>query len=144
MDVVLHTDPITGRVAVATPVGHSVGMVVVLLRGRGITTQTVDSAQLPQDRAFRNAWEFEDAWEFKNLSKPVKENWISCVEITKARLRAERAPLLEAIDIQALRDIETTGSVKKATADRKQALRDITLRADAATTRDELLSIKAA
>lgn len=135
MDVVLHTDLITGRLAVTTPVGYTAEMLVVLLRGRGITTQTVDSSQLPQDRNFRDAWEFGDA------AQPVKEHWLKSVEITKARLRIERAPLLEAIDIQALRDIETTGSVKKATVDRKQALRDITLRADAATTRAELLSI---
>lgn len=57
--------------------------------------------------------------------------------ITKDRLRAERAPLLAALDVQFQRNIET-GADNAAVVAEKQRLRDITLLVDAATTLDEL------
>ena len=57
--------------------------------------------------------------------------------ITKARLRAERAPLLAAQDVAFQRALES-GSDTAAIVAEKQRLRDITNLVDACTTLDEL------
>ena len=61
-------------------------------------------------------------------------------DITKDRLRAERAPLLQALDVQFQRALETGADTAEIVAE-KQRLRDITTLADAATTTDELKAI---
>ena len=63
-------------------------------------------------------------------------------DITKDRLRAERAPLLQALDVQFQRALETGESTADIVAE-KQRLRDITQLADQAETLDELKAIKA-
>jgi hypothetical protein len=63
-------------------------------------------------------------------------------EITKDRLRAERAPLLQSLDVQFQRALETGESTADIVAE-KQRLRDITQLADQAETLDELKAIKA-
>ena len=62
--------------------------------------------------------------------------------ITKDRLRAERQPLLQALDVAFQRALET-GADTSAIVAEKQRLRDITLLADAATTLEELKALKA-
>ena len=64
-------------------------------------------------------------------------NFDKAVEITKARLRAERTPLLEAQDVAFQRALES-GADTTAIVAEKQRLRDITQLADQATTLDEL------
>ena len=61
-------------------------------------------------------------------------------DITKDRLRAERAPLLQSLDVQFQRALETGENTAEIVAE-KQRLRDITQLADAATTPDELKQI---
>ena len=61
-------------------------------------------------------------------------------DITKDRLRAERAPLLQSLDVQFQRALETGADTAEIVAE-KQRLRDITQLADAATTPDELKQI---
>jgi len=61
-------------------------------------------------------------------------------EITKARLRAERAPLLAAQDVAFQRALEASADTSAIVAE-KQRLRDITKLADAAATPDELKAI---
>lgn len=63
-------------------------------------------------------------------------------EITKQRLRAERAPLLSALDVQFQRALEA-GADTSAIVAEKQRLRDITNLVDAATTLDQLKQLKA-
>jgi hypothetical protein len=63
-------------------------------------------------------------------------------DITKDRLRSERAPLLQALDVQFQRALETAGDTAAIVAE-KQRLRDITQLADAAQTPDELKALKA-
>ena len=63
--------------------------------------------------------------------------------ITKDRLRAERAPLLQAQDIAFQRAIEE-GADTTAIVAEKQRLRDITTLADQATTLEQLKELKAA
>ena len=60
--------------------------------------------------------------------------------ITKDRLRAERAPLLQAQDVAFQRALEE-GADTSAIVAEKQRLRDITGLADSATTLDELKAI---
>ena len=61
-------------------------------------------------------------------------------EITKARLRIERAPLLEAQDVLFQRALEENIPTTAIVAE-KQRLRDITQLADQASTLDELKSL---
>lgn len=61
--------------------------------------------------------------------------------ITKSRLRAERAPLLAALDVAFQRALES-GSDTAAIVAEKQRLRDITNLVDTCTTTDELRSLK--
>jgi hypothetical protein len=61
-------------------------------------------------------------------------------EITKGRLRDERAPLLQAQDVAFQRALEE-GADTAAIVAEKQRLRDITNLADQATTLDELKGI---
>lgn len=63
-------------------------------------------------------------------------------EITKERLRLERKPLLEALDVQFQRALETGADTSEIVAE-KQRLRDITAQADVATTLDQLKQLKA-
>jgi hypothetical protein len=63
-------------------------------------------------------------------------------DITKDRLRAERAPLLQAQDVAFQRAAEE-GADTAAIVAEKQRLRDITKLADQATTLDELKDLKA-
>jgi hypothetical protein len=57
--------------------------------------------------------------------------------ITKDRLRAERAPLLEAQDVAFQRALESGGDTAAVVAE-KQRLRDVTSQVDTCTTLDEL------
>lgn len=63
--------------------------------------------------------------------------------ITKSRLRAERAPLLAALDVAFQRALES-GSDTAAIVAEKQRLRDITNLVDACTTTDELKALSCA
>lgn len=62
-------------------------------------------------------------------------------EITKDKLRAERTPLLQNLDVQFQRALET-GADTSAIVAEKQRLRDITKLADEAQTLDELKALK--
>jgi len=62
-------------------------------------------------------------------------------EITKTRLRFERAPLLQKLDVDFQRTLET-GADTSAIVAEKQRLRDITKLADEAQTVDELKAIQ--
>jgi hypothetical protein len=68
-------------------------------------------------------------------------NFNKAKEITKDRLRQERAPLLQAQDVAFQRALEQQQDTS-AIVTEKQRLRDITLLADEATTLEELKTIK--
>jgi hypothetical protein len=84
--------------------------------------------------------DFYDAWEMDATSVTV--NLAKAKEITKKRLRAERAPLLEAQDVLFQRALES-GADTTAIVAEKNRLRDITALTDTATTLEELRSLKA-
>lgn len=62
-------------------------------------------------------------------------------EITKNRLRVERAPLLQAQDVAFQRALESNADTSAIVAE-KQRLRDITKLADQASTLEELKALK--
>lgn len=64
-------------------------------------------------------------------------------EITKERLREEREPLLNALDVQYMRALENGTSTEEILVE-KNRLRDITNLADMAETVNDLKSIKIA
>lgn len=72
----------------------------------------------------------------------ITVNFNKAQDITKARLRSERTPLLEAQDIAFQRALESGSSTADIISE-KQRLRDVTKLVDAMSTLDELKSIKA-
>lgn len=77
--------------------------------------------ELPADREFRNAWGWLTADPKVDID-PVK-----AVELTKNRLRTERAPLLEKLDVEFQRAVEANDEGYKAeVVAKKNTLRDIT------------------
>lgn len=61
-------------------------------------------------------------------------------EITKDRLRAERTPLLQALDIEMMKNLSDAAKLAEIEAE-KQRLRDITLVVDTLETVEELKAI---
>jgi hypothetical protein len=70
----------------------------------------------------------------------ITVNLSKAKDITKDKLRAERAPLLQALDVQFQRALESGSDTTEIVAE-KQRLRDITTLANAATTTDELKAL---
>ena len=68
-------------------------------------------------------------------------NFAKAQAITKDRLRQERTPLLEALDVQYQRAQEDGRDTSVIVAS-KQQLRDVTKLVDSATTLDELKALK--
>ena len=76
------------------------------------------------------------------ISSMITINFLKAQEITRERLRAERAPLLTALDVQYQRATED-GRDTTIIISEKQRLRDVTKLADTATTLDELKALSA-
>lgn len=72
----------------------------------------------------------------------ITVNFAKAKELTKDRLRIERAPLLAALDVQFQRNLEANASNVAVIAE-KQRLRDLPTLADACTTLDELKALRA-
>lgn len=124
-----------GGVATCIPTGElSIEAVLEKDVPKGKGARIVDQNSLPRDNDFYDAWEMDDSFVTVNLAKAK--------EITKNRLRAERAPLLAAQDVLFQRALES-GADTSAIVAEKNRLRDITKLADSATTLDELRAIKA-
>jgi len=99
--------------------------------GDAINVRIVQDADIPTDRTFRNA-----------LKNDLTHDKGQCVEITKERLRRERAPVLADLDTQYIRALEEGKPTAPIVAE-KQRLRDITTLAHAGLTLDELKALKA-
>ena len=92
------------------------------------------SLTVPADRTFRGAWQFNGA--------AVEIDMAAAKEIHRDNLRAARKPLLDALDVDYMKALETGGDAS-AIAAQKQKLRDVTAdaRIEAATTPDELKAL---
>lgn len=125
-----------GGVAVCIPTGElSIDAVLGKDVPTGRDARIVDSADLPNDDN-----DFFDAWEMDASS--VSVNLDKAKDITKNRLRAERAPLLAAQDVAFQRALET-GADTTAIVAEKQRLRDVTNLVNDCATTAELRTIKA-
>jgi hypothetical protein len=125
-----------GGVAVCIPTGElPIDAVLEKDVPANRNARIVPAADLPnQDNDFFDAWEMQGSNVLVNVNKAK--------EITKTRLRAERAPLLAAQDVAFQRALEE-GKDTAAIVAEKQRLRDITNLADSATTLGELRALKA-
>ncbi len=73
----------------------------------------------------------------------IKINIEKAQEITKERLRAERAPLMAGLDVEYMRATEQADAAKQAKiAAEKQRLRDVTKLVNGVTDVEELKTIK--
>ena len=125
-----------GGVSVCVPTGE-LDIQAVKTKDTPSHSIIVQDYELPQaDNDFFDAWELADGEVTVNLSKAK--------EITKNRLRAQRAPLLAAQDVLFQRAQES-GSDTTAIVAEKNRLRDITDLADTCTTTAQLraLSVEA-
>lgn len=124
-----------GNVSVCIPTGE-LPIEEVLTKDIPQNTQAyiVNMADLPN-----NANDFFEAWEQSEGNVTV--NLDKAKQITKARLRLERKPLLEALDIEFQKALEVQQNTNNIVAE-KNRLRDITNLVDACTTLDELRAIK--
>ena len=68
-------------------------------------------------------------------------NFPKAQEITKDRLRTDRKPLLEALDVEQLRNLSNPVILADIEA-KKQVLRDATQQVDSLTTLDELKAVQ--
>lgn len=92
--------------------------------------------QVPTDRAWRDAWALQGGKVEVSIDKAK--------DVHKARLRAERAPKLAALDVQYMRALEAKdASAAAVIVAEKQALRDITAdpRIASATTVEQLTAV---
>ena len=122
-----------GGVSTCIPTGEiSIDAVMTKDVPAGRGARIINLTDLPRDNDFYDAWEMDDT--------SVTVNFAKAVEITKARLRAERTPLLAAQDVAFQRALEE-GKATAAIVAEKQRLRDITN--ITATTLDELRALKA-
>lgn len=135
MQVIIFTND-NGGVATCIPTGElPIEQVLEKDCPKGRGARIVNYADLPV--AYND---FYDAWEMDD--KKVQVNMAKARELTKARLRAERTPLLQAQDVAFQRALET-GADTTAIVAEKQRLRDITDLADSANSLEELRALKA-
>ena len=126
-----------GGVSVCVPTGE---LPIEQVQARDIPAG-LDSYIVRADTLPENDNDFFDAWE--QSKGVVTVNLAKAREITKARLRAERAPLLAAQDVAFQRAMES-GADTAAIVAEKQRLRDVTGLADSADSLAALRALKAA
>jgi hypothetical protein len=135
MQVIIFTND-NGGVSTCIPTGEiSIDAVLEKDVPKGKGARIVNMSDLPNQYN-----DFYDAWEMDATSVTV--NLAKAKELTKARLRAERTPLLAAQDVLFQRALES-GADTTAIVAEKNRLRDVTNLADAATTLEELRALKA-
>lgn len=132
MQVIIYTNE-SGGVSVCTPTGE-LDIEAVKTKDTPEHSIIVDASTLPNaDNDFFDAWELNGETVTVNLDKAKN--------ITKNRLRAERAPLLAAQDVLFQRALESQADTSAIVAE-KQRLRDITKLVDTCATTDELRALK--
>lgn len=107
---------------------------------RAVRWCRIAAEDIPSDRTFRSAWRI--AHELGS-TPCVVHDMDECRRIHKERLRAQRKPLMEKLDVEVLRSIEDKTVDISSVAKRKQKLRDITAdpRIESAATPEDLLQV---
>jgi hypothetical protein len=135
MKRIAYTRP-DGGVSVVIPAkGRDIVDILVDIPADATNITVIDT--VPTDRAFRDAWTFD--------GRSFGHDMVKAREIHRDRLRVQRAPLLDALDVAYARADEAGDVAAKAEiAARKQSLRDVTATPaiDAAQTVDDLKAIK--
>jgi hypothetical protein len=121
-----------GGVAITSPSKEFSAQEILDKGGLGNLARIVDTSDLPEHIEFTDAWEID--------AKEVTVNFTKAQEITKNRLRSERAPLLAAQDVLFMKALET-GADTTAIVAEKNRLRNITQVVDSTTTLEELLTL---
>jgi|688.fasta_scaffold231248_1 hypothetical protein len=128
--VIIFKNKNLGNVCVCYPTGD-ISIDEVLTKDCPKEAIVIDENLLPQgDNSY-----FFDAWELNGDEISVNLN--KAKEITKDRLRVERKPQLEALDVQMLRNFSNQEMLVEIEA-KKQILRDATKQVDTMTTIEEL------
>jgi hypothetical protein len=128
MSVIAYTNT-DGELAICIPTGE---VDIEVVKNKDCPAGAVIVDTLPAERDFRNAWELSGT--------DITVNFAKAQEITKDRLRAERALLMQAQDVAFQRALEE-GADTSAIVAEKNRLRDVTDLVDGATTLDELRAI---
>ena len=131
MNVIIYNNG--NGVSVVIPTGEAdIDTLIATVIPEGADYSVIDDADLPADRAFRDAW--------VKVGDAIDHDFNKAKAITKDRLRAERAPLLDKLDVDYMKAIEVNADTTDIVAE-KQRLRDVTNLVDTATTLDELRGI---
>lgn len=85
----------------------------------GLSYRITDISNIPNDRVFRNAWTDE------NPTETIDIDILKAKEIKKEEIRRDRKPLLENLDVEAIKALSTGGSLVEIET-KKTALRDAT------------------
>ena len=121
------------HIAQANPYcGLTMDEIVKLTVPSGEPFEIIDSTDLPDDHTYREAWELEGV--------KVKVNFEKAKEIAKDNLRTSRKNLLEALDVEFIRNLET-GKSNESVIKEKQRLRDITKEVDKCNNLKEVSAI---
>lgn len=97
-----------------------------------VRVSVLHPSSLPSDRTFRDAWECDSE---------ISISLLKAKELTKSRLRAERKPLLENLDVQFMQAMENGKPIDSIVSE-KQRLRDITSLVDRVSDLESLKNIK--
>lgn len=133
-NVIIYTNE-AGGVSVCVPTGEvDIEQVQAKDIPQGVDSYIVRADTLPEaDNDFFNAWEQNNGVVTVNMAKAK--------ELTKQRLRSERAPLLAAQDV-AFQRAQETGAPTTAIVAEKDRLRNVTQLADSCETPAELRALK--
>jgi len=112
MSKIIYTNP-DGTVSIINPTGDVNDAIKDV--PTGLSYEIVEDSVIPTDRTFRNAW--------KQNSKTIETDIAKAREIHKNNIRAAREPLLNALDIEFQKALETSSSTTDI-VNKKQALRD--------------------
>ena len=126
MSKIIYTQS-NGIVAVINPISGNADDAIKDVPS-GFAYEIVDDSVIPTDRSFRNAW-VQD-------SNTIKTDMAKAKEIHKTNIRTAREPLLEALDIEFQKALETSSSTTNIVS-KKQALRDAPADSGIASASDE-------
>lgn len=123
-------------VKVIIPSPHYKGTLEELAKKRvpeGLAYKIVSDDSIPTDRYFRNAWDLKSGKIATDITKAK--------EIKKEIIRQERKPLLEALDIEVMKNIKDPVKIDEIET-QKQKLRDITKEVESLSTIESLKAFK--
>lgn len=97
----------------------------------GAEYKIVEESELPTDRTFRGAWDYD-----------LKPDVDKSKDIWKDKLRSDRAPLLSELDVEYQRADEDSDDTKKSDiVKEKNRLRNVTDLVDVCSTVDEIKAV---